>query len=77
MLGTHATKNYAIKHNIHNLRVVEALLFQGIYGKSKNSQFFGIYIYIISLFIYLFLKKKIGGGGGQIKWVANKIVAEG
>jgi hypothetical protein len=39
-------KNLCNQHNIHNLRVVEALLFLGIYEKSKNSQFYGIYIFI-------------------------------
>jgi hypothetical protein len=34
-------KTLCNQHNIHNLRVVEALVFLGIYGKSKNSQFFG------------------------------------
>jgi len=48
-------KTLCNQHNIHNLRVVEALLFLGIYGKSKNSQYFG-------------KKLKIwgGGGGGKI-----------
>jgi len=54
--GTLAKKKKTLcnQHNIHNLRVVEALLFLGIYGKSKNSQYFG-------------KKLKIwGGGGGKI-----------
>lgn len=65
MHGTLTKKNLCNQHNIHNLRVVEALLFLGTYGKSKNSQFSGIYlfIYLFKLYIYMyFLNKKLGGG---------------